>query len=487
MRAWRALGGLFALVLCALLGSCGGGSGDGDANPYPACGPINTDAGRPNTLERVIRADTTLKKSCSPYAIDGPVQVQATLTIEPGVVIKACQGGCRSRITVTRNGKLLAAGSAAEPILLSSVYADSANPSGPPGGQWTGILFLESQPGSRLEHVIIEHAGGRWSVLQDSDEFERYEFPVEASLQNDSTPDLTVQDVWIRKGNGYAMAGTTSDAFDATLGVLFAAFDRVTMTEDAKGIWLAVDQGGALGADLCFAARDMAGACPAGVAAPAGNYVELHLDDKLGRTIEDVTRDAAWKPYAVPYKVDNVNVTHGALLTVADGVELRMTDLGGITVRLNSAGAISMVAAAPGGIKVTSFLRTPQHEPTTAEHWRGLYLWDRADGARTRIENVDLGYGGRRAPIITEAPAIIGVYGSSPTIVGNHVHHSAGTGIHWNCASAPAGLEAPPANTNTSDPATIACAPMVGMGGIAENYGCDCGMMTNCQTNCPQP
>lgn len=482
MRWWPAL--VCSVLLCA---SCGGGGADADASPYPdECGPVRPDGGTtsdPNTLQKRITAATTLKKKCSPYFVVEPTSFEAEVTIEPGVKIIAPQGGARSRITVTRFGKLIARGTPADPIIFTSKYAEAGG--GPLGGQWTGILFLNSQPGSHLEHVIIEYAGGVYGGVPGDDEFTRYEFPVEGSLLNDSTPDLIVKDVWIRRSNGYAVATTTDAAFDASGMAIYAAFDRVTLTNNQRGIWVPVDQAGTLGPDLCWAERDAMGACPSGATPPANNYVEAHIDSMLGRTPENVTRDAQWKPYAVPYKVDNINVTSGALLEILDGAELRMTNLGGIAVGVNSPGALKMIASARGGIRVGSFYQSP----TAQEHWNGVWIWEMTDSARTEIRNVDLGYGGKKAPIATEAPALITIYNANPTIVGNHVHHSLGSGIHWNCSAAPPGLETPPLpSTNTSDPATIACAAMVGSGGIAENYGCTCpGGGTMCLMRCPQP
>lgn len=472
---------LFVLLITS---ACGSSAAQPDATYTDMCGPVKADAGRPNTLLDRIDGNTTLLKACSPYYFTDPIVIGADLTIEAGVTLIGPQGGKRSRLTVNRYGRILATGTAAEPIVFTSLYAESG---GALGGQWTGILFLEGLPGSHLEHVIVEYAGGPYARQAGDDEFGIYEFPVEGSILNDSTPDLVLADVWVRHSNGYALATTTSEIFDLDQDNVYAIADRLTFTDNLNGLWLPVDQVGALGPDLCWFERDAMGMCPTGGTPPV-NFVESHIDQNLGRTPENLTKDATWEPYAVPYKVDNINITGGALLTVLDGVELQMTGTGGISVGVNGPGALSMIAANPGGIRVTSFYQNP----TPAQHWFGLVIWEMADAARTHIENVDLGYGGRRSPINSEAAADIEIYNTSPTIIGNHVHHSLGAGIHWNCNADPLGLEDPPLpSTNTSDDSTIACAmsppPPVGTGigvGIAENFGCDCPG-TACSSRCP--
>lgn len=454
-------------VLVALAASCGGGSGDDDGSGGE-CGPIDPAGVRANTIAKKIDQPATLKKSCSPYALDQSVEVTAALTIEPGVVVEACMGGCKSRITVARTGSIDAQGTAEEPILFTSRWREDMQ--GPARGQWTGMLFLETT-GSVLRHVTFQYAGGHYGADPDDDEFGRYEFPQDGTLMSDSSSDLVVEDVRIEQSRGYAVAATTSDEFDADpTTAVWGQFDRVTITDSQKGVWIPANQGGAFGADVCFVERDAGGACPA-TAAGDGVRVFAHLDDTFGRTPENVGRDATWKKYGAPWQAENINVVN-ATLTIEDGVTLHMTDLGGIYVGLGAPGVLKMVASAPGGITVTS----ATDAPPPGDHWKGLYIWDMAD-AETEIRNVDLGWGGRQSPRQDlSPPAIIGVYNTGdpsaqPTIIGNTVHDSAGAGIHWNCLAAPIGLEPNDGSNTFGD--NISCSVQIGSG-IAENYGCEC-------------
>ena len=458
---------VFLFGVLAAVAACGGGSDGGGGGDE--CGPIDPAGARANTLAAKIMQPATLKKSCSPYALDQSVTVTAALTIEAGVVVEACQGGCKSRITIAGGGSIDAQGTAEEPILFTSRWRNDMQ--GPARGQWTGMLFLEVT-GSVLRHVTFQYGGGHYGANPDDDEFNRYEFPEDGTLLSDSSSGLIVEDVRIEQSRGYAVGATTSDEYDADATTsLYASFDRVTITDSQKGVWIPSNQGGALGADVCFVERDAGGLCPATLAED-GVTVFAHLDDAFGRTPENVGRDATWKVYGAPWKAENINVVGGSTLTIEDGVTLLMTDLGGIYVGLGGPGALKMIASAPGGITVTSATEAPP----PGDHWKGLYIWDMAD-AETEIRNVDLGWGGRQSPRQDlSPPAIIGVYNTGdasaqPTIIGNTVHDSAGAGIHWNCLSAPIGLE-PNDGSNTSGD-NISCSVQIGSG-IAENYGCEC-------------
>ncbi len=469
MRTWVVSLGLVVSV------ACGGGSDEPDGSFANKCGPVDETAARANTLLQSITLPTTLKAECSPYFLNPAVAstvIAAEVEIEPGVTIIGGMGGLRNRITVGGNGRLIAEGTASDPILFTSEFEGTS-----PRGQWTGILFLDAAPGSRLVNVVINLGGGPYSAELEDDEFNRYEFPVEASLMNDSTRDLYLENVTIQNGRGYAMAATTRDGFEASDSNIYSSVTGVTILNTALGLFIPVDQAGTLGPDICFVERAEDDTCPGG-APPEAVVVEVHLDDRLGRTPENVTRDATWFPLATPHVVDAINVTNGAVLTLEDGMDIKMTGFGGIAVGVNGPGALVAKSATPGGIKIGTVQEVP------AEHWDGISIWQDADDAVTHIENVDIGYGGDRSLDANQAPANIQIFNANPTIIGNHVHHSRGMGIHWNCASEPAGLEAPPLpSTNTVDTATIECATSTESDGIAPNFGCPCPM-SGCQARC---
>jgi hypothetical protein len=108
-------------------------------------------------------SNTTWTLANSPYVLDGDVTVAAgaTLTVEPGVVVKF-NGQFR---TLRINGTLSAVGTEASPITFTSYQDDAAGgdtngdgnaTSGAPG-QWYSILFYSST--SQLKYATVRDGG----------------------------------------------------------------------------------------------------------------------------------------------------------------------------------------------------------------------------------------------------------------------------------------------------------------------------------------
>ncbi|MEM9774966.1 MAG: right-handed parallel beta-helix repeat-containing protein, partial [Chloroflexota bacterium] len=109
-----------------------------------------------------IATDTTWTLSNSPYEVVESIDVweEATLTIEPGVILKF-HAGKGMRI----NGELIASGSSNNPIIFTSNLDD------PSPGDWGDIVFSSTATksqidenenylgGSILQHCIVEYAG----------------------------------------------------------------------------------------------------------------------------------------------------------------------------------------------------------------------------------------------------------------------------------------------------------------------------------------
>ena len=103
-------------------------------------------------------------------AVAGPINdtTPVTLTLDPGVVLRFDPlntqagaivqfGGNGSTTNNNKVGVLVARGTAEEPIVFTSGAAV------PAPGQWKGI-WLDTSMGSRLDHVIIEYAGGATGI-----------------------------------------------------------------------------------------------------------------------------------------------------------------------------------------------------------------------------------------------------------------------------------------------------------------------------------
>lgn len=98
-----------------------------------AASAANVNVTAPITTNTTWTSDNT-------YILFGEITVKnATLTIEPGTVIKADVTSL-SRLVVTRSGKLVANGTAANPIVFTS------NAATPDRGDWGGISILGNAP-----------------------------------------------------------------------------------------------------------------------------------------------------------------------------------------------------------------------------------------------------------------------------------------------------------------------------------------------------
>jgi len=93
-----------------------------------------------------LMEDTTLPTSGYPYAITEDIIVPAgvTLTIEPGVTL---QFQSDRYLRVNEGGRLLAEGTAAQPIVFT----------GQGGAYWGGILLDRTQEDNRIVHAVIEY------------------------------------------------------------------------------------------------------------------------------------------------------------------------------------------------------------------------------------------------------------------------------------------------------------------------------------------
>lgn len=108
------------------------------------------------------QSSATWLKQTVPYVIDGDLYIEsagnAELIIEPGTEVHFTNG---SSIYVgyssSKYGKLVAQGTASEPIIFtSSAPAAAQNP-----GQWDGIMFYEgTSSGSILDYCEISYGGG---------------------------------------------------------------------------------------------------------------------------------------------------------------------------------------------------------------------------------------------------------------------------------------------------------------------------------------
>ena len=112
-----------------------------------------------------ISSDITLTKSKSPYVVNSIMQVfqnNATLTIEPGAVIKFYND---AGINFIGNSKIIARGTASEPIVFTSFNDDAyggdldATSTTPSAGSWFGVNIDTTNNDSVFDNTIFRYGG----------------------------------------------------------------------------------------------------------------------------------------------------------------------------------------------------------------------------------------------------------------------------------------------------------------------------------------
>jgi hypothetical protein len=184
-----------------------------DAAPTTVQPPTTPGGGQSITLQGKIDKDTTLRAANS-YTLSGLVYITngATITIEPGTVIKGQYTDPVGGLVITRGAKIMAKGTVDKPIVFTSASAT------PRAGDWAGIVILgkartnasfNGQTGvGEIEGGINDAAGnGLYGGTEDNDnsgvlQYVRIEYAGYAFLPDKEINSLTM---------GGVGSGTTID------------------------------------------------------------------------------------------------------------------------------------------------------------------------------------------------------------------------------------------------------------------------------------
>jgi len=150
---------LLVIATVVSIFSCSSDDDNRTIDPGKDGGPITG-----NELNGDITKDATLLASVE-YTLTGSFTVKegATLTIEEGTVIKAKSGRTDVFLAVERGAKLIAKGTAANPIKFTS------DASSPRAGDWGGIVIAGKAKSNKGTDVQSEVAGLLYGGTNDTD------------------------------------------------------------------------------------------------------------------------------------------------------------------------------------------------------------------------------------------------------------------------------------------------------------------------------
>ncbi|MFB6350583.1 MAG: hypothetical protein ABEN55_22145 [Bradymonadaceae bacterium] len=103
---------------------------------------------RPTVVDSDVETATTWGDGC--YEVDGRIDIEARLRIEPGTVVRFREN---AGLNVRDSGMLVADGSSDARITFTGTEANR--------GWWRSLAFAGSDRQNVLDHVTIEYAGRR--------------------------------------------------------------------------------------------------------------------------------------------------------------------------------------------------------------------------------------------------------------------------------------------------------------------------------------
>ncbi len=467
-----------ALNLLLLIGVlCGGGWPDG--------------AFASTSVGGSITANTTWTVVGSPYLVTSTVQIigtastSVTLTIEPGVIVKFNAGAGMLVSSSGLPGVLNAAGTAATPIVFTSIKDDTAggdtNGDGsltvPAPGNWGSLLIQTSASSpSLLDHVEVRYGGSgslasiritnssptiRNGVIEKSS---TAGFFIQAGsvttapqilnnqIRQNATYGIQTQGIialpvgGLIQGNAILSSGQYGLYFDGIIGAV------IQNNQIAKSLYF-TSQGGSpptltgnqiteIGSVVTQVPADVIEMLQAqntleGITPTTSLYV---IGDTLSGT---TTLTTIWNSYVVNSGSISVNGTAGnpSTLVVQAGVRLLFAAGAGITV--------GSTTGTPGILKVYGTAAAPVlFSRLTTSGWSGLSLNAGTVGAQTIVQHAIIEYANPSAdpslaslsianssPILENvtvrlsSPSGIKVQNGSPTMTGVTIDQMGGDGI----------------------------------------------------------
>jgi len=382
-----------------------------------------------------ITADTTWTAANSPYVVSSlTIAAGATLTLEPGVVVKFTYPGS----TLTVNGALVAGGASEAKVYFTSYKDDTVGgdtngdgtASQPASGDWSGIL-VNTGGQANLQHTELRYGG------YNSTSYIRALLKVQggtATLSDCVVNRSALYGIWLEAGGSLSLTRTTvsncsslglySQECDLTLdgctvssslkAVFTSKLGRVVM----NGTWVSSTAEVQLLSGAGLELQGSGNSIPRGLRV----YGSIGYDTTLpGSSLGDV-------PYVLS---QNLTVDAGKTLTFGAGSVIKAM-YPAVTLTVNGA----LVAGGTSEAKVyfTSYKDDTVGGDTNGDgtasqpasgDWSGILV---NTGGQANLQHTELRYGGYNSTSYIRA--LLKVQGGTASLSGCAVSRSAVRGVH---------------------------------------------------------
>lgn len=280
----------------------------------------------PKSLSGGEQVARVIKKECGPVRVTADYTVEGSLTLEAGAVLKFDEG-VELAVGYNRPGKIVAKGTAADPVVFTSA-------GDPVAGFWKGLHIYNHGNRSRLDGLVIENAGNENGAL----------LVAATDVGVKGTTIRNAKEVGLKVANEGTLAELAGNTFEKA-GAMAAS--------------LPASQVGAVGEGNKF---------------DAGAVIEVRGDA--------VAKSAKWIAAGAPYVFTgetNIDGSPGrAVVEIQPGTELRFAEGARLNAGYMSPGGISAVGTAEKPI-----LFTAGGEKKVGA-WPGVAIYSHGEG---RFEN----------------------------------------------------------------------------------------------------
>lgn len=381
---------LFCILSLFAIAGCGDDDGD-DPAPTPTVEPglLSSNINEELRLENNITED-----GLPDYIVDGFLEVNADLIIDPGVCIVFT---ANSGLFINNNGSIQAIGASNEPIKFTGESKSK--------GYWRGIQVRANDVRNELNHVIVEYAGSDYLATYGTNVEINGGVAIEGVTG--SYGSLKIHNSIIQKCMGYGLIVEQHG--------LLREFSRNTFAENSlAGIRIDADNTGALDSESFFDGNGL-------------NGVEINAS---GSPTHDLTADDTWQA-----------LTDGAVYRVAQSFDARatLTIMPGATIEFDANqtiafkqdfsgpndGIIIAIGTASDSITFTGAVKT-------AGYWQGLIV--QSNSVLNELDHCIVEYGGSDEVDGGVANIILskdGAFNAPDLKVSNTtIRHSAGCAIY---------------------------------------------------------